>query len=132
MASLPRGYANRMETNYRTRLDLLVEHVIRRRNAGGPRVHFLRRVRARPERADRRLVQARNRDAVGVGRTAEGDHFFFSSVRTSFATAFSVSKTPVPFIATASNVGSPLKFSWPYISSIGSAVGRSRLLNCSA
>src|SRR5690349_12799875 len=38
-----------------------------------------------------------------------GGYFFFSSVRTSLATAFSVSNTPVPFMATASKVGSPLK-----------------------
>jgi len=35
-------------------------------------------------------------------------HFFRSSVSTSLATAFSVSNTPIPFMATASNVGSPL------------------------
>src|SRR4029079_1090402 len=111
---------------------LLLDEVPLRRDAGGPRVDLLGRVVRRAERADRRLVQAGDGDAISVGGTADADHFFFSSVSTSFATAFSVSNTPVPFIATASNVGSPLKLSWPYIWSIGSAVGRSRLLNWSA
>src|SRR5207253_2127144 len=56
-------------------------------------------------------------DRNDVEAVAHDRYFFFNSVRTSFATAFSVSKTPVPFIATASNVGSPLKLSWRYISS---------------
>src|SRR5258706_6011169 len=52
-----------------------------------------------------------------------GGYFFFSSFRTSFATAFNVSDTPLPLMATASNVGSPLKLSWRYISSAGKAGG---------
>src|ERR1044071_3672238 len=116
----------------RRHVHLLFDEVPLRPDARRPRVDLLGRVMRWPERADRRVVQARDGDAVGVGRAADEDHFFFSSVSTSFATAFSVSNTPVPFIANASNVGSPLKLSWRYISSIGSAVGRSRLLNCSA
>ena len=38
-------------------------------------------------------------------------YFFLSSIRTCFATALSVSKTPRPLGALASNVGSPLKLS---------------------
>src|ERR1043166_1298947 len=110
---------------------LLLDPIPLRVDVRRPRFDFLGRVCARAEGADRGLVQARDRDAVGVRPAADLDPFFFSSVRTSFATAFSVSNTPVPFIATASNVGSPLKLSWPYIASIGMAVGRSRLLNCS-
>ena len=49
------------------------------------------------------------------GPLVRSPYFFFSSVNTSLATAFSVSKTPVPAMATASNVGSPLKFSCVYI-----------------
>lgn len=39
------------------------------------------------------------------------DQLFLSSVSTCFATAFNVSKTPVPSVATASKTGSPFRFS---------------------
>jgi hypothetical protein len=44
-------------------------------------------------------------------RARGGTYFFFSSWRTSLATDLRVSKTPVPLMATASKVGSPLKLS---------------------
>lgn len=53
-----------------------------------------------------------------------------SSSRTILAIIFRVSKTPVPLLAIASKIGSPLVCSAFFISSTGMAVGRSRLLNC--
>ena len=58
-----------------------------------------------------------------------GDYFLRSSYRTCFAEAFRVSNTPMPWVATASKVGSPLVLSARYMVSTATAVGRSRLLN---
>src|SRR5580692_3797697 len=51
-----------------------------------------------------------------------------SSVRTDLATAFSVSKTPAPLVAQASNSGALVGFSTSRSCSSGAAFGRSRLL----
>ncbi len=56
--------------------------------------------------------------------------FFFRSASTSFATSFSVSKTPCPVTATASIEGSPFTLSCFCNSSTGKTFGRSRLFNC--
>jgi hypothetical protein len=54
--------------------------------------------------------------------------FFLSSMITSFAIAFSVSKTPGPSTAQASKSGRLRGFSAFFISSSGTTFGRSRLL----
>src|SRR5204863_318764 len=78
-------------------------------------------------------IRGGNRTGVGRGgpcRTG-GQRPFFSSIRTCLAAAFSVSKTPMPLNATASKTGSFLyRRTWT-ISSVGIAVGRSRLLSWS-
>ena len=51
-----------------------------------------------------------------------------SSVNTNFATAFSVSKTPSPVVATAGNSGTPSGFSSARSSSMEATAGMSRLL----
>src|ERR1041385_1510960 len=55
---------------------------------------------------------------------------FFNSIKTSRATSFSVSKTPLPWLAIASNKGSSFLLSSRFSSSIAMALGRSRLLSC--
>ncbi len=70
-----------------------------------------------------------NRVASVNRLVSAGDYFLRSSYRTCFAEAFRVSKTPMPWVATASKVGSPLVLSARYMVSTATAVGRSRLLN---
>src|SRR5262249_34881318 len=53
-----------------------------------------------------------------------------SSVSTSLATALSVSNTPTPVVATASNSGTLVGLRTFFSSSIGAEFGRSRLLYC--
>ncbi len=80
-------------------------------------------------RASTDLERRADRDEGGGG--ARGAYRRRSSYSTCLATALSVSNTPIPWVATASKVGSPLKLRSRYMSSTGTAVGRSRLLNCS-
>jgi len=55
---------------------------------------------------------------------------FFSSASTNFATSFSVSNTPWPWIATASITGSPFFCSCFVSAGTAIAFGKSRLFNC--
>lgn len=62
-------------------------------------------------RHDRRVVFPAASGSLGLDHSPARRYFFLSSISTCFATALSVSNTPSPFGALASNVGSPLKLS---------------------
>src|SRR5439155_21347877 len=75
-------------------------------------------------RAECRVLSA---DYLKLDRASQP---FFSSINTCRAISFSVSNTPLPWKATASNTGSPRLVSSVLSSSTGMALGRSRLFNC--
>ena len=85
--------------------------------AGGER----RRVRSGRDRGLSPLTPA-------VTLTGRYDDPRLSSVNTDLATAFSVSNTPTPVVAQASNSGTLVGFSRLRSCSIGAALGKSRLL----